>query len=58
MESAAGVQGDVAAGVGGEDTGQGFAGEVPGNGFYGDYQGYTADKGTGYWFDASDGGLY
>lgn len=52
------MQGDAGAGVGREDAGWGFAGEVPGDGFYGDYQGCTADKGTGYRFDASDGGLY
>lgn len=58
MEQAVGVQGDAGAGVGREDAGWGFAGEVSGNGFYGNYQGCTADKGAGYWFDASDGGLY
>lgn len=42
----------------GEDIRRGFAGKVPGDGFYGDYKGCRADKGVGYWFDASDGGLY
>lgn len=58
MEQAAGVQGDANAGVGGEDAGGGFASEVSGDGFFGYYQGCRADKGVGYWFDASDGGLY
>lgn len=48
MEQAVGVQGDAAAGVGGEDAGRGFAVEVPGDGFYGDYKVCTADKGVGY----------
>lgn len=48
MEQTAGVPGDADAGVGKEDAGRGFVGEVPGEGFYGDYQGCTADKGTGY----------
>lgn len=48
MEQAAGVPGDVGAGMGKEDAGGGFAGEVPGDGFYGGYQGCPADKGTEY----------
>lgn len=58
MESASGVPGDAGAGMGEEDAGGGFAREVPGDGFYGDHQGGRDDKGTGYRFDASDGGLY
>ena len=44
--------------MGKEDAGWGFVGKVPSDGFYGDYQGCRADKGAGYRFDASDGGLY
>lgn len=58
MEPAVGVQGNAAAGVGGEDAGGGFAGEVSGDGFFGYYQGCRADKGVGYRFDASDGKSY
>lgn len=52
------MPGDVGTGMGKENAGGGFAGKVPGYGLYGGYQGHTADKGTEYWFDASDGRPY
>lgn len=58
MEQATGVPGDVGAGMGKADARGGFAGEVPGYGLYGDYEGGTANQGTGYWFGASDSGSY
>lgn len=48
MEQATGVPGDVGAGMGKADARGGFAGEVPGYGLYGDYEGGTANQGTGY----------